>query len=139
MRYSRFTNDSGFTMVELLLVVAIIGILAAMAIANFSLLKINALNATAASDARGLAPGVDVVATQEVGSPPSIPPFTGIGGPVLDSGAQPAIPGGRTSPGTFGTIEFPAPNQYVIKTFQTGGDCFTVTNGVMAAVPGACT
>jgi hypothetical protein len=66
-------------------------------------------------------------------------PFTGTGGPVLDTGGQPAIPGGKTSPGTFGTIEFPAPYQYVIKTFQTGGDCFTLTNGVMSIAPGACT
>jgi type IV pilus assembly protein PilA len=132
-------KGSGFTIVELLLVVAIIGILATLALTNFSLVKGNALNATASSDARGLAPGVDMVATQEAGSPPTIPPFTGIGGPVLDSGGQPAIPGGKTSPGTFGTIEFPAPNQYVIKTFQTGGDCFTLANGVMSAAPGACT
>jgi prepilin-type N-terminal cleavage/methylation domain-containing protein len=132
-------KDSGFTIVELLLVVAIIAILASMALTNFSLLKINALNATAASDGRGLAPGVDMVATQEAGSPPSIAPFTGLGGPVLDTGGQPAIPGGRTSPGTFGTIDFPAPNQYVIKTFQTGGDCFTVTTGILSTAPGACT
>ncbi len=132
-------KSSGFTIVELLLVVAIIGILATLALTNFALLKGNALNATAASYARGLAPGVDMVATQEAGSPPTIPPFTGIGGPVLDSGGQPAIPGGRTSPGTFGTIEFPAPNQYVIKTFQTGGDCFTLVNGIMTTAPGICT
>ncbi len=132
-------KDSGFTIIELLLVVAIIGILAALALSNFSLFKVNALNATSASDARGLAPGVDMVATQALGSPPTIPPFTGGGGPVLDSGGQPAIPGGKTSPGTFGTIEFPAPNQYVIKTFQTGGDCFTLANGIMTASPGVCT
>ena len=139
MKHAGFTKEAGFTIVELLLVVAIIGILASMAIANFSLLKTNAKNATAASDGRGLAPGVDMVATQEAGSPPSIPPFNGSGGPVLDGGGQPAIPGGRTSPGTFGTIDFPAPNQYVIKTFQPGGDCFTVTNGIMTVTPGVCT
>ncbi len=130
-------KDSGFTIVELLLVVAIIAILATLALSNFGLFKSTALNATAASDARALAPGVDMVSTQP--SPPVISPFTGNGGPVLDTGGQPAIPGGKTSPGTFGTIEFPAPNEYVIKTYQVGGDCFKLENGVFAVTSGACT
>jgi prepilin-type N-terminal cleavage/methylation domain-containing protein len=124
-------KDSGFTIIELLLVVAIIAILATLALSNFGLFKSTALNATAASDARGLAPGVDLVSTQA--SPPSIPPFTGNGGAVA------GIPGGRTSPGTFGTIEFPAGNEYVIKTYQVGGDCFTLENGVFTVTSGACT
>ena len=124
-------KDSGFTIVELLLVVAIIAILATLALSNFALFKSTALNATAASDARGLAPGVDMVSTEA--PPPTIAPFTGNGGAVA------GIPGGKTSPGTFGTIEFQAPNEYRIKTYQIGGDCFTLENGVFTVTSGVCT
>jgi prepilin-type N-terminal cleavage/methylation domain-containing protein len=86
-------KDSGFTIIELLVVVAIISILATLVLSNFSLLKSIALNATAASDARGLAPGVDMVTTQDAGLPPSMAPFPETGGPVLDTGGQPAIQG----------------------------------------------
>lgn len=49
-KLSRKKNQKGFTLVELLIVIAIIGILAAIAIPQFSAYRIRAYNATALAD-----------------------------------------------------------------------------------------
>ena len=134
------SNSSGFSMIELLTVVAIIGILATLAISNYAMFKSQAVNATAASDARGLVPGVDMVATQDGGAPPNLT-FGPGGGDVLCPACLPSgrIPGGKSSPGTFGTIDFgPGVYDYKIQAQQPGGDCYTVTNGVMSAPASTC-
>jgi len=49
-KFTKKRNQKGFTLVELLIVIAIIGILAAIAIPQFSAYRVRAYNATALSD-----------------------------------------------------------------------------------------
>src|SRR5262245_37519824 len=97
--------DSVIQVAELLIVVAVLWVLVTLAISNFRMLKAQALNATAASDAHGLVASVDTLSTQNGGAPAWIPPFGPKGGdvvcPLCTNGR---VPGGKSSPGTLGTI-----------------------------------
>ena len=56
-------NEKGFTLIELMIVIAIIGILAAIAIPQFSNYRIRANNSAALSDARNFATAQEVYYT----------------------------------------------------------------------------
>jgi prepilin-type N-terminal cleavage/methylation domain-containing protein len=105
-------DESGFSIIELLIVSLMIGILAALAIPNYAILKTNAYNAMAASDARNISPAADLKASS--GGLPDPVLLDGTGGPV------PGLAGATTSNATFGVVNVQA-NRFSIETFQERG------------------
>jgi len=123
----RIKNSEGFTLVELLIVVAIIAILGAIAIPQFSAYRFRAFNGAANSDTRNLATSEEALFTdtQAYGEAASavIPVTTGAAGagPVLISGPQePAT--------TF------VAGAYIFNERGTFG--FAISNGVTIGVTG---
>jgi len=114
------TKQKGFTLIELMIVVAIIGILAAIAIPQFSTYRLKAFNGSAEADLRNLMTAQEAVyADTQAYAAIAV----AVGSDTTATNAIVALPGAKLSKGVT-AIEVAAPSatDYNMNTKHFNGD-----------------
>ena len=123
-------NEAGFTLIELMIVIAIIGILAAIAIPQFNAYRARSYNAGALADLRNIETAVEAYYVDYQHYPTAITP-TG-GGTVLNTnyGYQPTtgVTGGLITNDATGT-SYTVANIYNTLAATNSRNSYSLTSG----------